>query len=110
MEIDPTKLTIDTIDKSRIRDMVLAEHGKHCKSGDQCEVFIDWNGSVDNRGNLIVVNHDWRESDYWTLDLYCECQSCNKSGFTTIRIDDDFRKHTTGTPEPPTPNRVIKSL
>lgn len=102
MQIDPTKITINNIDKSYIHDMVLVEHDKYCKATERYGIFIDWNRSFDNQDKPKVLHHDWHDPDYWTLDVYCECQSCNKSGFTTIKVDDEFlkKKQTTVNPEP----------
>ncbi len=92
MQIDPTKLTIDTINTPYIHHMVLAQHNKYCKAANRYGIFIDWNRSVDNQGKLNIVHHYWHDPDYWTIDIYCECQSCNKSGFMTVKIDDKFAK------------------
>ena len=91
MQFDPTKLTLKDLDQDYIRNKIEQNHDAICPV-DNPIIFINWNRSVSNKGRLVFLHHDWRDPDYWTLDLYCECQSCGASGFTSVIVDDKFSK------------------
>lgn len=90
MQFDPTKLTLKDLDQNYIRNKIEQDHDAKCPT-DNPIIFVDWDRSID-KGRLNFIHHDWRNPDYWTLDLYCECQSCGASGFTSVIVDDKFSK------------------
>lgn len=91
MQFDPTKLILEDLNKNYIRSKVEQDHDSKCPV-DHPIIFIDWNRSITNKGQLNCIHHAWRDPDYWTLDLYCECQSCGASGFTSVIVDEKFSK------------------
>lgn len=91
MQFDPTKLTLKDLDQDYIRNKIEQDHDTKCPT-DNPIIFVDWDRSISNKGQLVFLHHDWRDPDYWTLSLYCECQSCGASGFTSVIVDDKFSK------------------
>lgn len=90
MQFDPTKLTLKDLDQDYIRKKIEQDHDAECPI--YSIIFVDWDRSINNKGQLVFLHHDWRDPDYWTLSLYCECQSCGASGFTSVIVDDKFSK------------------
>lgn len=94
MQFDPTKLTLKDLDQNYIRNKIEQDHDAKCPT-DNPIIFVDWDRlvyDVRDPQQLVFLHHDWRDPDYWTLSLYCECQSCGASGFTSVIVDDKFLK------------------
>lgn len=88
---DPSKLTLVNLDRDYIRNKIEQNHDIKCPTTNPI-IFIDWPRSIDTLGRPNTVHHNWRDPDYWTIDVYCECQSCGASGYTSVIVDDKFFK------------------
>lgn len=85
------KIEWDDLNLDVIREKVANRHSEICTSEFGPDIFIDKTRSQFD-GEISSTVHDWRSDSYTTIDLYAECQNCNKAGYTTLRLDDDILK------------------
>ena len=74
-----------------VREKVAKHHSEICPSEFGPDIYIDEMRSQFD-GEIFCTEHNWRPQPYVTIDLYVECQNCNKAGYTTLRLDNDILK------------------
>lgn len=85
------KIKWDDLNLDVIRKKITELHRGNCLSEYGPDIYIDEKRSQSN-GEITVTEHDWRPQPYTSIDLYVECQNCNKAGYTTLRFSDDILK------------------
>ena len=85
------KIKLDDLNLEVIRKKVTELHREICLSEYGPDIYVDKEKSQSN-GEVTCTEHNWRTPPYTTIDLYVECQNCNKAGYTTLRLDNDILK------------------
>lgn len=85
------KIKWDDLNLEVIRNKVTELHRANCLSEYGPDIYVDKAKSQSN-GVVTRTEHDWRPQPYVTIDLYVECQNCNKAGYTTLHLDNDILK------------------
>lgn len=75
-----------------IRKKITELHSDNCLSEYGPDIYVDEKRSQSN-GEITCTEHNWRPQQYTTIDLYAECQNCNKAGYTTLRFSNDILKN-----------------
>lgn len=91
-------IKLDDLNLEVIRKKIMELHSGNCLSEYGPNIYIDEKKSQSN-GDITVTEHDWRPQPYTAIDLYVECQNCNKAGYTTLRLSDDILKNSRKTHE-----------
>lgn len=88
----------DDLNLKVISEKITELHSGNCLSEYGPNIYVDEKRSQSN-GEITVTKHDWRPQSYTAIDLYVECQNCNKAGYTTLRLSDDILKNSRKTHE-----------
>lgn len=77
--IEPSKLDIP-----KIKETVSNNHKAICRSEYGPDIYMDTDKPI------FVTKHDWRKDPYYTFDFYVICQNCNKQGYSSLRVKDEY--------------------